>query len=114
MRRTRQILPLLVEGSYTAEAIAEKTGYPLDEVRDAIRTLRRSGFVESVIEPAHYKATLLGADVASKPTKTTPAAIARKIHQRKVRQDRQCEQNNTLVGNAIDRQPALAQVWRAA
>lgn len=111
MRKTRQILPLLVDGSYSAEALAEKTGFDLEEVRDAIRTLRRSGFVQSVIKPAEYQATIRGAEVLSKPRKSPPSLIERKLRERKAREERMRANANTMVGKAIDQQPALMRVW---
>lgn len=112
MTRNRQILPLLIEGCYSLEAIAQKTGYTLIEVRTTVQALRRSGCAETVNEPTKYKATARGVEALSKKTKTPPDVIARKVQERKIRQGRRSAEAMQIIGSALDSQPALAQVWR--
>jgi hypothetical protein len=106
MTKARQVLQLLVEGDHSAELIAQKTGLPISDVREAIRTLRRDGRVESVSVPTHYKATPQGEkDLRRVPTPVK--LLERKRHERHMRE----EQARAMVGDAIHNQPALVKVW---
>lgn len=108
MTKARTVLQLLVEGKYSAELIAEKTGLSLPDVREAIRTLRKGNRVKSVVVPIFYEATPEGErDLARAPM--PPKVLSRKSRERRSRE----QQAQTIVGSAIQRQPALAQVWGA-
>lgn len=112
MTRSRKILPLLVEGCHSVEAIAERTGFDVEAVHTTVQALRRSGFAESVVEPTKYKATALGVAALSKAPKSPPELITRKTRERKAREARRAAEATSIVGNAMDRQPAIQQVWR--
>ena len=86
MTKARQVLLLLVKGDHSAEQIAQKTGLPISDVREAIRTLRRGGRVESVSVPIRYKATPQGEkDLRRVPT--PPKLLERKRQERHTREE---------------------------
>lgn len=104
MTKARTILQLLAEGNYSTRQLAEMSGLSVADVQEAIRTLRKGNRVESA--PVCYRATPVGVGELSKEP-TPPAVLERKKRERHAREERA----RTIVGQALQSQPALAQVW---
>jgi hypothetical protein len=107
MTTARKVLECLAMGDGTAQMLAERSGLPLEDVREALRTLRKGNRVCSVAVPTIYKATEAGGRALQKAP-TPPAILKRKKLERHSREERA----RSMVGLAIEQQPQLAQVWR--
>lgn len=109
MTNSRQVLELLMQGIGSVDALSEKSGLSPHDVREAIKTLRRTKRIESFFPPIHYKVTSIGERALSNPP-TPRKVLERKKQERHARQQKAA----TLVGLAMERQPMLAQVWGAS
>ena len=110
MTNSRIVLELLAKGVHSAEKMAQMCDLTLDEVRDAIRTLRKSGRVESVSMATHYRATPAGLKTLDRPT--TPQKY---LEQRKRRRRESVERTTpeeSIVGSAMRKQIDIERAWR--
>lgn len=109
MTNSRAVLELLMQGVGNVEALSAQSGLSPHDVREAIKTLRRTKRIEAFFPPIHYRVTSIGERALSVPP------MPRKVleHKKVLRQAREARAL-IMVDQAKSRQPMLAQVWGAA
>lgn len=110
MTNSRIVLELLAKGVHSAEKITQMCDLTLDEVREALRTLRKSGRVESVSMVTHYRATPTGLKTLDRPP--TPQKYLDQSKRRRRAAVERAAPEESIVGSAMRKQIDIERVWR--